>query len=228
MTGWWLPALLTGLAASLHCLGMCGPLVLALPVGRFAPGQRGLVRAVYHTGRLSAYAGLGAVVGLLGQRVLLSGLQQPVSIGAGLLLLGWLALHRSVPQARWSVVVTRWLTAPMSRLIRHPRFGHVLLLGWLNGLLPCGSVYVAVAGALATFSVGSSVGYMLLFGSGTLPALLGLQLVAGRLTPLLRHRLTRTLPAVTLLVGLLLIGRGLYGYAYPTDPNQPIPLCHGR
>lgn len=225
----WTTALLTGLAGSLHCVGMCGPLAMALPVGRLPQHQRALARGLYHAGRLSAYSLLGAVVGTVGQGLLLTGLQRPVSIGAGMLLLIWALSARSLPGWINTSPLARRLTAPLTALLRRPTLPHMAGLGFLNGLLPCGSVYIALAGALMTPSAGGGAAYLLAFGAGTLPAMLSVNLVLSHLTPRFRQRLGRGLPLATVLVALLLIVRGIGLSAPPSSAGagSPIPVCHG-
>lgn len=229
MIGWWTTALLTGLAGSLHCIGMCGPLAMALPVGRLPQGQRKLARGLYHAGRLSAYSLLGAVVGTLGQGLLLTGLQRPVSIMAGILLLIWAVSAKAFPNWMHTSSFARRLTAPLAALLRRPTLPHMAGLGFLNGLLPCGSVYVALAGGLATTSSLGGAGYLLAFGLGTLPAMLSVNVVVSYLTPQFRQRLGRGLPIATVVVALLLIVRGIGLPAQAHQPGQPpIPVCHGE
>ncbi len=229
MNFWWTTALLTGLAGSLHCIGMCGPLAMALPIGRFPVGQRGLARGLYHAGRLSAYSLLGAVVGTVGQGLLLTGLQRPVSIGAGILLLVWAVSARAFPSWMQTSPIARRLTAPLTRLLRQPTLRHLVGLGFLNGLLPCGSVYVALLGALVMPSPLGGAAYLLAFGLGTLPAMLSISLVLSWLSPFARQRLSRSLPIATIIVALLLIGRGVGGWIPTSRSGQDsIPVCHGQ
>ena len=228
MNLWYATALLTGLAGSLHCIGMCGPLAMALPVGRFPTAQRGLVRGLYHTGRLLAYSLLGAVVGMVGQSLLLTGLQRPVAIGAGVWLLIWVIWAKALPDGFHASALTRRLTAPLAKLLRQPTLPHMAGLGFLNGLLPCGSVYVALAGALATPSPVVGAAYMFAFGLGTLPAMIGLNILTNRLTPLTRHYLGRSLPVATVLVAVWLIVRGVgFPGSQSTSHTGAIPVCHG-
>jgi sulfite exporter TauE/SafE len=223
----WTTALLTGLAGSLHCVGMCGPLAMALPVGRLPQGQRVLARGLYHAGRLSAYSLLGAVVGTVGQGLLLTGLQRPVSIGAGILLLIWAISARALPGWVNTSPLARRLTAPLAALLRRPTLPHMAGMGFLNGLLPCGSVYIALAGALATPSAVGGATYLLAFGLGTLPAMLSVNLVVSHLTPRLRQRFGRALPVATVLVALLLIVHGIGLPPSAAGTGNPIPVCHG-
>lgn len=229
MNVWYTTALLTGFVGSLHCIGMCGPLAAALPIGRFPAGQRGLARGLYHAGRLSAYSLLGAVVGTVGQGLLLTGLQRPVSIGAGVLLLVWGLSARAVPRWLQTSPLGRKLMGPFATLLRQPTLPHLAGLGFLNGLLPCGSVYLALVGALLMPSPVGGAGYMLAFGVGTLPAMLSIHWVVNHLSPYIRQRLSRSLPAITVVVALLLIGRGVAGWLPPKQPGQDvIPVCHGE
>ncbi|GAB3269629.1 sulfite exporter TauE/SafE family protein [Larkinella harenae] len=225
---WYSTALVTGLVGSLHCVGMCGPLAMALPVGRLQPQQRIPAILLYHSGRVSAYGLLGLLIGLTGQGLWLAGLQRPVSIGTGLLLLLWALANRKYGFFHTAGFLNR-LTAPMTKLLRNPSLLNLSAAGFLNGLLPCGFVYVALTGALAQSSAVAGAGYMVLFGLGTLPALLGIRLIPELFPQRIRQRFTRILPVFTLFLALLLIGRGLgvSGWHLP-GPNAPaVPICHG-
>ncbi|GAB3020734.1 sulfite exporter TauE/SafE family protein [Spirosoma pulveris] len=228
MIVWLTTALLTGLAGSLHCIGMCGPLAMAVPVGRLPVGQRALARGLYHLGRLSAYSLLGVVVGSVGQGLLVMGLQRPVSILAGILLLVWVVSSRTFPNWVQASPLTRRLTAPLAQLLRQPTLHHITGLGFLNGLLPCGSVYVALTGALAAPSLLNGGLYMLVFGLGTVPAMLSLTMALTNLTPRLRQRFGKAMPLATVLLAVLLIVRGI-GLPTHSAKNRPdsIPVCHG-
>ncbi|WP_128547509.1 sulfite exporter TauE/SafE family protein [Larkinella soli] len=227
---WHLTALFTGLAGSLHCVGMCGPLAMALPVGRLPRYQRVPALLLYHGGRIGAYALLGLMMGLTGQALLLTGLQRPVSIGAGVLLLIWTITSRTYPQALRNSALGRRLTAPIARSLAHPTPGNFLAVGFFNGLLPCGFVYVAMTGALAHSTALDGALYMALFGMGTLPALLGVRLIPSAFPLKVRQRFQAALPVMTIVLALLLIGRGLIGYSagHRHDTERPeVPICHG-
>ncbi|MBU0496192.1 MAG: sulfite exporter TauE/SafE family protein [Chloroflexi bacterium] len=209
--------LLSGLLGSLgHCLGMCGPLVMM--VGLQLPA-RGLAawpyHLLYHGARIAVYALLGAVVGaigsLLGLGGQLSGLGSVVSLllGLGVVLLGlgylgWLPVGRLEGGGDW-------VSRGMSRALQQGGLLGVVLLGALNGLLPCGLVYSAL---LVTASTGgplpAALG-MLLFGAGTIPALLVVGLGAGALSAAARQRLSRLAGVLIVLVGGQLLLRGLAG-----------------
>lgn len=224
---WLLAALTTGLVGSLHCVGMCGPLAMALPLGRLPYHQRWLGTLVYHAARLTAYASLGAVVGGLGQGLLWLGWQRSLSVGAGLFLLVLTMLQRG----RWGSLTarlsTRWFMEPMARWLQRPSLLSFAGLGLLNGFLPCGFVYVAMAGAITTGQAAPSALYMLTFGLGTLPALLAIRALPTLFPVQVRQRFTRLMPFFTIGLGLLLLFRGLYQPPAAEARPGAIPVCHG-
>lgn len=227
MSPWFATAFVTGLISSLHCVGMCGPLVAALPIGRLPQGKRWRAVALYHAGRIGTYGTLGVLAGAMGAGLHLLGWQRPLAIAGGAALLVRFAWQKGLPaRMRWP-----WLNRQITTLFRQglqqPGWIRFAGLGVLNGLLPCGFTYLALAGTLATNTPTTGMAYMLLFGFGTLPALLGVHLVAGWLTILGRQRLDYVLSTATVLVALLLIGRGLAEYRLPVNPLDKIPLCHG-
>ncbi len=204
-----LTAFMLGFAGSLHCAGMCGPIVLALPA--IGPGRAAQVvgRLAYNGGRLVTYGLLGMVFGLLGQMLSLVGVQRWVSIGAGaIILLGLFA---------WPLRGNTWLVArgvgrlksALGRLLQHRSVGSQFLFGGLNGLLPCGLVYVACAAATATGTVVGGVQYMVLFGLGTVPMMLALGLAGGAVHRRMRGRVGQVIPVALAVMAVLLILRGL-------------------
>lgn len=229
-TLWWTAALLTGLAGSLHCIVMCGPLAMALPLGRLSRWQRPFGLLAYHSGRLTSYATLGAVVGWLGQGLWVVNLQAPVSITAGALLVIWGVSGKTQPSFGSWVSQRLGFGALMRQLLKHPQPISWFAMGALNGLLPCGLIYTALTGTLLSSTAGAGMSYMLFFGLGTLPALLGVRLLSTWLSHPLRRQFGRVLPVATVLVGVLLLVRGLQVYTplldRPTTP-KPVPLCHG-
>jgi hypothetical protein len=222
-------AFLLGLVGSLHCAGMCGPLALALPAaGSTAPGYV-LGRVAYNAGRIITYCVLGIVFGLAGWTFLLAGLQRWVSIALGVTLL--LGLFASRKLARWNPVTSlvNQLKSRMSVLLRRRSFTALAILGLLNGLLPCGLVYVACAGAAATGGILSGASYMAAFGGGTVPMMLTISL-SGKLVPTsLRLKLVKTIPVCVFLLGTLLILRGMslgIPYLSPDMSGTGASCCH--
>jgi sulfite exporter TauE/SafE len=205
-------AISLGLVSSLHCVGMCGPLALALPTHYLSPAGRTIALLAYHSGRLMIYGSLGAISGLLGRHIYLAGFQQAFSITIGAMMLLWIAPHRLFSTGRSPALVTklfRPLEAFIGRLWQSPSRHSFLVLGMANGLLPCGMVYLALAGAFSFPQVGESIAFMLLFGAGTLPALLILSCSGRLIGPTARIYMRKAVPYLVATMGLLLILRGL-------------------
>ena len=205
---------LSGLIGSLgHCLGMCGPLNMIVAV---QVGKSGLPRlqssVLYHLARVSVYTLLGAMVGMLGSLLGLSrqltSIAGVVSIFVGLMLLflgmgylGWFSVQLLEGKAEW------WNLA-LSRLLDQDGWWGVIALGALNGLLPCGLVYAALLVAASSGTVWSGAVGMLAFGLGTFPAMLAVNLGAGRIGVRFRQVMMRIAGSMMLLVGTQLILRG--------------------
>ncbi|MBI4659336.1 MAG: sulfite exporter TauE/SafE family protein [Verrucomicrobia bacterium] len=202
-------AFLLGLVGSLHCAGMCGPLALALPAsrGNFSSFLTG--RLAYNIGRMVTYCGLGAVFGLLGQTFALAGFQEAASIVSGAAILVGLAASSRYAIGLPAVNGLSRLKSAFASLLRRRGVGSLFLLGLLNGLLPCGLVYAACAGAVASGEFTAGVRYMGLFGLGTIPMMLGLGLAGMKLRSILGLRFQKLVPVCVALVGVLLILRGL-------------------
>ena len=212
--GDWTPygMFLLGLLGTAHCLGMCGPLVLALPA------SRGRLRShlLYHAGRITTYTIVGAVLGAIGSGLVgLSSLssedpmgtvarvQVVVSLGAAVLL-GWLGLARLgiMAEPSWMAMATPSRVPGFSRVLRRAAAGGSLSmvgLGLVLGLLPCGLSFAAFAAALPSGGAAQGALAVFAFGLGTLPGLLLLGTAASRVAR--RHR-----RAIELLAGLLLVG----------------------
>jgi uncharacterized protein len=222
-------AFILGLVGSLHCAGMCGPLALALPpAGNTAPAYV-LGRVAYNLGRMVTYCALGLVFGLVGATLWLAGIQRWASIALGVALL--LGLFASRKLVRWNPVllVVDWLKSRMAGLLRRRSLVSLGVLGLLNGLLPCGLVYAACAGATATGGVLAGAQYMAAFGAGTVPMMLALGL-SGTLVPVsLRLQLRKAIPVCLCLLGTLLILRGMalgIPYLSPDLSGGDPSCCH--
>ena len=202
-------AFILGLAGSAHCAGMCGPLALALPRIEGGVWRHVAGRTAYNLGRVATYGLLGLVFGLVGRSLALAGIQRWVSIGLGLLLLAGVLAARGDLFRLPSLGAGRWWKAAMGRLLRRRGLAALGLLGALNGLLPCGLVYVAGFAAAALGDLRAAVEYMLVFGLGTVPVMLGIGLVGSAIQGPLRLRLQRAIPYCLGLVAVLLILRGL-------------------
>lgn len=221
-------ALLLGLVGSLHCAGMCGPLAMAVPVLGSSRGVVVLSRVIYNLGRVATYVLLGLVFGVIGQTFALAGFQRWVSLAAGgLILIGLVGTGRFALGLPLTKSVVR-LKRAFGQLLQKRSVGSLFALGLLNGLLPCGLVYVAAAAAMTTGSLTEGAGYMAAFGLGTLPMMFGFGLVGMKLQQLFRFRQQRLVPLSLALVGGLLLLRGLalgIPYVSPSDPEDG-GACH--
>jgi sulfite exporter TauE/SafE len=198
-----------GFLGSLHCAAMCGPLMLALPIVPGGPARFVVGRIIYQFGRVATYCLLGVVAGLIGKSLLVAGLQRWLSIALGVFILTGLLLSKKISVSAPVVRLVSKLKSAMSAQLRQRGFRSLALLGVLNGLLPCGLVYVAMAGAVARGTLLEGIIYMAVFGLGTLPTMLGIS-ISGKLFPLaFRLKLRSAIPfGVCLLAGLLIL-RGL-------------------
>jgi len=206
---------------------MCGPLMLALPVPPGGPARFVAGRIIYQLGRVAAYCLLGGVAGLVSKSIFLAGLQRSLSIGLGVAILLGFLISKKVSLSAPVVRLVAALKAAMSSQLQRRSLRSLVLLGGLNGLLPCGLVYVAMAGAVARGTLRDAIFFMAWFGLGTMPAMLGISL-SGKLFPLaLRLKLRRSIPfGVCLLAGLLIL-RGLaLGIPYVSPVlNASAPGC---
>lgn len=202
-----------GLVSSLHCVGMCGPLALALPVHHLPRAARFFSLFFYQVGRLMSYSLLGLLAGTAGRKIYLAGFQQSFSLVMGIVILVLIILYYGYKYALQPVFLQRFFTYLqrfMGRLLKSDKnIASFMLLGMANGLLPCGMVYVAMATALTTSSAVNSVLFMALFGAGTIPAMMALGYFGHLVSWKFRLRLRKLVPAFMVLVAIALVLRGL-------------------
>lgn len=206
-------ALSLGLLGSFHCVGMCGPIALALPVNQLRPLAKFISVLFYNLGRALTYGIFGLLFGLLGQGLFMGGFQQLVSVSLGSLILlsviySYL-FHKGLFQWKTLNGFVLRLKSGFSILFKHRSAGAMLLIGLLNGLLPCGLVYVAIAGAIASGNFLEGASFMFVFGLGTLPMMLSLSLFGQFLQVKYRNLIRRTVPVFVSMMAVLMILRGL-------------------
>ncbi len=219
-----------GLLGSAHCIGMCGPIAVALPGSRELMRSYLTGRVLYNLGRTVTYTLMGAVLGLLGLGVWLAGYQQALSVltGAGIVVITLLTWNRSlIPTGD----IFNGLASRFERIMRPLMHSNsqsgMLLIGVVNGFLPCGLVYVALAAALSTGSIYGGMAYMALFGLGTTPVMFLMAVSPGLLSGKWHLRLQKAIPWLAILVGLLLILRGLsLGIPYISPDLGGGGSCH--
>ena len=223
-----------GLLGSLHCVGMCGPIALSLPyqgAGRLAAAGNALL---YNLGRTFTYMLIGSMFGLLGKGIFLAGYQSALSISMGVLMLvlAFFSTNLESKVARLPLLQKPLfrLKSALGNLIRAKSRSSFFSIGLLNGLLPCGLVYMAVVGAVSTGSVAKGAAYMGLFGLGTLPLMLLTSLAGNWIGAHLRRRIRAVLPFMLVLISALLIFRGL-NFDLPRglelwEDASKVPMCH--
>ena len=204
----WALAFFTGLFGSVHCLGMCGPLAFAVPSKHSNQWLVLLDKLVYQVGRIISYSILGIIIGVIGKQLWLSGLQQSVSILSGVFII--LAALSQLKKRQFlrgqSSVVISYYNKIFSYALQH-KANH-LIMGVLNGFLPCGFVYLALAGAVNTGNVTDSALYMALFGLGTLPLMLIATFGMGMMGSFFKQKINRIVPYFMICLGLWFILRG--------------------
>lgn len=222
-----------GLFGSLHCIGMCGPIALALPKenNRWSAAWKILL---YNLGRTTTYILLGVLVGLVGEGLLLIGLQKWVSIGTGVFLLAVaifsIPVERQLVQSKYIGQFYLWMKRNLGKLLAQKSSFSFYKTGLLNGFLPCGLVYMAIVGAFTMGHLWSSIRYMCYFGLGTIPLMM-VTAFAGQLVSLsLRNRLKKMYPAFLVSLALLFIFRGMQ-FDVPADFSfwemmRNVPMCH--
>ena len=215
-----------GLFGSLHCVGMCGPIALLIPLQRQHEGFRYLQLGAYFIGKTLTYALMGLLFGLVGEGVFIAEYQQEFSIFAGLLmiLMGLFSLLHLRVKGLGNPLLKGFslLKNALGKQLSKKTITSSLSIGFLNGFLPCGLVYTALFGALAMGNWRGSMTYMTAFGVGTIPLMLLLILLGDFLPLALRRRLNQWLPLVVILVGILFILRGLglgIPYLSPADTH---------
>ena len=205
-------AFIIGLLGSLHCVGMCGPIVMALPLRAEEKSQVVFQSLLYHFGRISTYAFMGLVMGVIGWGVALSGYQKAFSIGLGVILilsaLFSISLERRLMQEGMINRGFHWVKNKLSSALSIRGSKSAIKIGLLNGLLPCGLVYIALAGAVASGTALSGAIYMAAFGLGTLPLMVGV-MVFGNLYKKALFRFRKWIPVGLVLFGAFLVYRGI-------------------
>lgn len=208
-------AFILGLAGSLHCAGMCGPLVLMTPV--VGEGRRAFVfsRLLYHAGRVATYAMIGLLFGVVGESLVFAGLQRWLSILVGVGMLIAIIAAGPLKTQLWKMPLK--LKSLFGVFLRTPSLMSVVALGAINGLLPCGLVYMAGAASIAAGGALDSLAYMTAFGAGTLPVMLTISLARNRIDFFARPWLQKAAPIAAAAVAALLIARA-----------QPLSLLAGE
>ncbi len=227
-------AFMIGLGGSLHCVGMCGPIALALPQ---QSSNQWLVAAnvlIYNLGRVFTYVLLGFIIGTIGKGIFIAGIQGYFSIALGVLLLLIALFSINVEKKIVALYpiqrLQRWVSKNLGYFLKQNNSLGLFSIGVLNGLLPCGLVYMAIIGALTTGSIWSSGLYMGLFGAGTIPLMMATALAGQFITLNWRNRIRRLFPLFLIAFAILFVVRGIH-FMDALDwrlwqNTGDIPTCH--
>ncbi len=222
-----LTALVLGLMGSFHCAGMCGPIAIALPLHGNTVPQKIYGGLLYNIGRTLTYGIMGAIFGLLGQGVEMIGFQQKISIIMGAVMIisvlfPSLFKNQYSMDKSWFSFVGK-LKTTIGQMFSIRSFSSLFLIGLLNGLLPCGLVYMAIAGAIGTGDVLLGSLYMVAFGLGTIPMMLSISLAGNILSATVRKRINKLIPVLVVVVGIFFVLRGLsLGIPFLSPPKEKI------
>jgi sulfite exporter TauE/SafE len=212
MVAWLLAGLILGLISSFHCIGMCGPLALILPTQHLSKFRQIIAIILYNSGRVMMYGIIGFIFGLLGRKIQLAGFQQWVSIISGIAILVFsfeYYIRKRNLEPSWMQAFHLRVQMLMQRFLQIRNPAGFILFGMANGLLPCGMVYLAIAGALTAASASQSSLFMILFGAGTMPAMIGLSILGTRMNLATRNFIRQVMPYITTVIAVLLILRGM-------------------
>lgn len=221
-----LSALIFGLLGSFHCIGMCGPIAFMLPVDRSNSIKQFFQIFSYHLGRLFTYSLIGLLFGFLGKGFYFFGFQQQLSIVVGILMILTIILPKVFKKYNFSKSINKLVMKVKSALgkeLKKKGNDTFFTIGFLNGLLPCGLVYMAIFGALATANTFSGSLYMFVFGLGTIPLMTVVVYMGNFANGLVRKRIQQTIPYVVIFIGILFVLRGL-GLGIPYI--SPIPVTN--
>ncbi len=218
-------AFILGLLGSFHCVGMCGPIAFMLPVDRSNTVKKITQIAIYHFGRLLAYSIIGLIFGLIGKSLYIFGFQQQLTIIIGvLMILVVLIPQQTFNKYNFSRPVYRLISKVKSALgsaMKKKTMDTFLTIGFLNGFLPCGLVYMALFAAIAGGNALNGILYMAVFGLGTIPLMTTAIYFSQFLKGKARQRIQKAIPVFVILIGALFILRGL-GLGIPYLSPAPI------
>lgn len=223
-------AIALGLMGSFHCVGMCGPIALSLPLRGNTVLQKMFGGILYNLGRTLTYGVMGAIFGLIGEGFRLVGYQQWISVAMGtLMILSILvpSIFKNINVAK-AIPFTGFVRKNIQGLFTQRSYGALFVIGVLNGLLPCGLVYMAIAGAIGAGSLFYGIAFMVLFGLGTLPMMLFISMLGTMIGQTVRNKINKVIPFIVVMIGLIFILRGLsLGIPYLSPPKEKLtPHMH--
>lgn len=221
-------AIILGLMGSLHCIGMCGPIAFMLPVDRDNKVKKLGQISIYHLGRLLSYGLLGLVFGFLGKGLYVFGMQQKLSIAVGVLMIIVILIpYKYLGKFSITTPVMKIISKVKNNLgvaLQKKTSDTFITIGFLNGFLPCGLVYMALFGAIAMGNPWHGALYMVLFGLGTVPLMTTAIYFSSLLKGVVRKKVQKLIPIFVVIIGCLFILRGL-GLGIPYVSPKPAPIA---
>ena len=228
-------AFIFGLLGSFHCVGMCGPIAFMLPINRRNKVKGFFQILSYHFGRLFTYSFIGLLFGFLGKGFYFFGFQQQISITVGVLMILFILFPKVFKKVNFSKSINKIIFKVKNALgkeLKKKGNDTFFTIGFLNGFLPCGLVYMAIFGALATTNAFTGSLYMFLFGLGTIPLMTAVVYFGNFTKGTFRKNIQKAIPIVVVLIGGLFILRGL-GLGIPYISPRPVldlitsnQICH--
>lgn len=217
-------AFLLGFLGSFHCLGMCGPIALAVSAKDKCRYLKN--KLIYNLGRTVTYSGLGGLIGFLGFSLALAGIQQWISISMGVLILvmafSYKRSERIVAQSGLFGAVGK-LRNVLGKYLKRGGTSAFFITGLLNGFLPCGMVYLALIASLAMQSPLYGAAYMFFFGMGTISMLISVMVTQHMMAASVRNKLTKGMPYFAMFIGILFIVRGMGLGIHYLSPHLALP-----
>ncbi|MFN0187718.1 MAG: sulfite exporter TauE/SafE family protein [Bacteroidia bacterium] len=205
-------ALTLGFFGSFHCAGMCGPIAMALPNRDQQMTSLFVSRLLYNVGRVTTYSIFGVLAGLFGHSLSINGWQSDISILSGIIIILFVLFNTQAVQTKINhrlYKFTTYLKKSLGAIMQKKSFASLYFIGVLNGFLPCGFVYLALAGAASSHGVLEGMSYMALFGLGTIPMMLVLSLSGSFISIKARNWVQKASPVVAIVLALFLIQRGV-------------------
>ncbi len=205
-------ALTIGFFGSFHCAGMCGPIAMSLPNRDQQMTSLFVSRMLYNVGRVTTYSIFGALAGLFGHSLSINGWQSDISILSGIIIILFVLFNTQAVQTKINHRIykfTALLKKSLGSFMQKKSFTSLYFIGVLNGFLPCGFVYLALAGAASSHGVLEGMSYMALFGLGTIPMMLVLSLSGSFISIKARNWVQKISPVVAIVLALFLIQRGV-------------------
>lgn len=203
-------AFFMGIFGSLHCAVMCGPLLLAVQVNSKISWKGTINKLLYQIGRIMMYGCIGLAFGLLGSIAAMKGWQQGFSLFTGLLLLAFGFVQGFCKKSRRLASLQTKAIQPFAKMMGLWLYkpGGAFVAGLLNGILPCGMVYMALISAMSADGAHRSFAFMVLFGLGTLPVMLIFSLAAGFSKGFIKVKFGKLIPIIYVAMGFWFILRG--------------------